>query len=207
MDVNPFKSYYTISNTTFLSPDNFNRSIDDIKFPSNLQSIIFGHNFNKPIDNVIFPPSLHSIAFKGSFNQPIHVLETLSLKFIEFGGCFNQSLKYLPNTIEYMTISPAFNTNTLLEIPYQINDICYIYSEFNFNSNSNSNTIDNLPNCITEIFVADAYRFTRKIMTNLPSSVKKIKLGHNSRMSAERLTKIPYGCTVFDEHDNIIKIE
>jgi len=44
-------------------------------------------------------------------------------------------------------------------------------------------------------------------ITNLPCSLKEIKIIIDEDTSIKRLLKIPYDCKILDINDNIIKIE
>ena len=55
--------FYNADNTILEFHDDYNQSLDQVKFPDALQSITFGEKFNQSLDQVKFPDSLQTIIF------------------------------------------------------------------------------------------------------------------------------------------------
>ena len=73
--------------------EHFNQPLDNVIWPQKLISLYFGFDFNQPLDNVNFPDSLLTLSLLGSFNQPIDNIKILdTIEVIELGHVFDQSL-------------------------------------------------------------------------------------------------------------------
>ena len=86
-----------LQNLTF--GDNFDQSLDNVRWPAGLQSLNFGQRFNQSLDYVTWPPGLQTLTFCdrsndcGEFNQSLdNVKWPESLQTLTFKTYFNQSL-------------------------------------------------------------------------------------------------------------------
>ena len=74
--------------------DEFDVSIDNVKFPSTTKYIKFGEFFNQSLSSVVFPEKLEILKFGFLFDQPIDKGSfkiPRGLKTLSFSGNFNQS--------------------------------------------------------------------------------------------------------------------
>jgi hypothetical protein len=116
------------------------------------------------------------------------------LKYLKFGLKFNQSIDLIPNSVSALHLNSNYNTeitvwsSSLKELGlFASNDI-----------------INNIPNCIEVLQIYfEYYDVYNKNIDNIPSSVKKIIIDSPSKIKF--ISKIPFGCTVVDIHNNIIK--
>src|SRR2546427_4543 len=70
--------------------------IDNLKLPSSLKSLIFGHYFNQKLDNLKLSPPLVSLTFGDHLNQPIDNLKLpSSLTSLTYGSYFKQPINNL----------------------------------------------------------------------------------------------------------------
>ena len=91
----------------------FNKSIDNIIWPSNLKYLRFGDKFNQKIDETKFPKKLEILIFGDYFNQTIdHENKSYlpnKLELLSFGRNFNQPIYYLPATLEILELDEKYD--------------------------------------------------------------------------------------------------
>ena len=201
-----------LKNLTF--GHNFNREIKENVLPKSLINLTFGYSFNKQIKENVLPDTLINLIFGNDFNKQINenVLPQ-SLETLVFGSCFMQEIKenILPKSLQELTFQYQFNQeikeNVLPESLHTIN------LGFSFNSKiilptslkiismySHCDFINNLPFHVEELYikmrdVGNGLDIKyNKIITNLPTTLKKIILNKKSFMHF--IKKIPFGCVV-----------
>ena len=158
-----------------------------INLPSNLESLKLGHYFNYPVANL--PDTVSNLTLGPNtikvYNYPLSLimltietknetknetnininLPTTIIQLV-LGYYFNQSLDYLPNSIESIVFSEDADE----------------YKLSNFNHN-----VDNLPNSIE--YIRFGNKFNQSI-NNLPDSIVNINFSDNSYFNRE-INKLP----------------
>lgn len=112
------ENYLNEDKTKLIFNFNYNEPLDDIIFPSTIQSIKFGDYFNQPIENVNWPLSLESIEFGKEFNQPIDKvkwppsIQNISIGY-NFQSSFNKSIENViwPESIKQITFYGDMGTS------------------------------------------------------------------------------------------------
>jgi len=98
---NLFREYNKIS-----FGDNFNRSIDDIIFPDNIEFLYFGASFNQRVDNL--PTKLRILSLGCSFNHELDNLP-LYLEELRILGNYDKCLDLLPRSLKKLTLGNKYN--------------------------------------------------------------------------------------------------
>ena len=57
--------------TSLTLTENFNETLEDVLWPIDVQTLIFGRNFNQSLDNVSLPSALQTLTFGWDFNQSL----------------------------------------------------------------------------------------------------------------------------------------
>jgi len=185
----------------------FNKNVDNL--PSNLTHLTFGYWFNQNVDKL--SPNLTYLTFGVDFNQKVDKLPQ-NLTHLTLDFCFNQNVDKLPPNLTHLTFGHCFNQN-VNNLPKKLTHLTF-GKEFNQNINnltfikclgfsSNSYIKNNIPDFITKIYIIfyENYK-NNEYITNLPPTIQEIKI--NNKNKIHYLKKIPYGCIVKDENDNII---
>jgi hypothetical protein len=87
-------------------PNKFDRSLEEVTWPSRLTHLTFGNIFNQPVDRL--PVFLTHLTFGYDFNQPVDRLP-VSLTHLTLGYSFNQSVDRLPASLTHLTFGWKFN--------------------------------------------------------------------------------------------------
>lgn len=167
------------------------------KLPKKLKEIHFGEKFNNSINKL--PDSIETIYFFdiSIFNCEISKYP-INLKKLVFGKSFNKPLNNLLNGLEYLEIGYKF-THDLHFIPKSVRELCILPT---------NPAIDNIPEHIETLIIKfciydSCYGITyNKFISNIPPTVKKIKINYKHKISF--ITKIPFGCIITDLNDNSI---
>lgn len=87
----------------------FNKKIK--KWPAKINEIIFGASYNKALLYEKLPITLKSLVFGYNYNEPFLWDEksSIKLKSLTFGGSFDQAIKKLPPSLEYLSFGNNFN--------------------------------------------------------------------------------------------------
>jgi hypothetical protein len=199
--------------------EKYNQEICPNILPNNLQYLQFGRDFNKQININVLPVKLSHLIFAGTYNYLItyntlpknlvhlafnfnkyeineYVLPD-TLTHLKLGYNYNYKIKkdVLPSNLVYLELGGIYS-HILKDIPVTLTTV-YICG-----SNENKIVIDNLPNTIVNLIF-----FNLEIeITNLPTSVKNIKLMCHSQLTLRYLNKIPFGCKIFDKLGKEIKL-
>jgi hypothetical protein len=140
-------------------------------------------HFNKEIKENVLPTSLIHLTFGYYFNQEIkeNVLPK-SLTHLNFDHYFNQEIKenVLPTNLTHLTFRGCFNKK--ISIPKSLIELLF---------SNNCPIKDNIPDFIENIVI---FFHNDEKITNLPSSIKRIKINNMSKI--ELIEKIPFGCIV-----------
>jgi hypothetical protein len=96
-----------------------NQIIDDIIFPEGLRAIYFSTYFNQSLDNVKFPDSVESLHFGFDFNQSLDNVKIMEkINTLHLGEMFNKSLSNIKfNNLKVICISNNYILDTLAFVP------------------------------------------------------------------------------------------
>lgn len=165
-------------------PSNYNMIQID-KIPQNIVKLFFSNTFNQSIDKLLNP--------NFGTNKP---RPQTKLTHLIFGNNFNNSVNYLPDSIEYLYFGTSFN-KSVDNLP---NSLIFISFGFNFNC-----SVNNLPNNLKHIefgvsfnctldnlkfgieTIKFKYGWCGKHIEKLPSSIKKIYINDKSNISQKYL--------------------
>ena len=168
---------YNESTKTLIIQPEFNNEL--VNLPKDVKIMIF--------ENKIYPNY-------SKFNQNVDKLPP-NLTHLTFGWDFNQNVDKLPSNLTHLTFGKEFNQN-INKLPSSINYL---------GLTSDSLVKNNIPIIITKInIIFSHYDEHNENITNLPPTIQEIKI--NNKDKIHYLKKIPYGCVVKDEDDNIIII-
>ena len=108
----------------------------------------------------------------------------MSLTHLTFYYRFNQEIKenILPNNLTHLTLGEEFNQK--ISVPKSLIELEFY---------SNCPIKDNIPDFIENITILFNKQNNHKI-TNLPISIKKIKISDMSKINL--IEKIPFGCII-----------
>ena len=96
----------------------FDKSLERVHWPRNLQSLTLGQQFNQPLQGVEFPASLQSLALGEMFDQPlVGVQFPMQLQQLTLGNTFNQSL----DALYLLQPHPKTRRETAHHIPQLVN--------------------------------------------------------------------------------------
>ncbi|AYV79881.1 MAG: hypothetical protein Gaeavirus1_18 [Gaeavirus sp.] len=137
--------------------------------------LVFDNSFDRLLDDAHFPDSLVRIKFGYSYDR--------SLDGVSF-----------PDNVCAIYFGTRFN-QSLDKVIFPKN-----LSKIRFGSEFNK-PIDNLP-CSIEKLV---FYTVNMNVTNLPFSVKLIKIIYVDDMTMEGLIRIPYGCRIVDSRNRVVK--
>ncbi|QGR54238.1 f-box and fnip repeat-containing protein [Moumouvirus maliensis] len=174
---------------------NFNQSINDC-IPEGVTHIIFGNKFNQNISGCI-PDSVTYLEFGKSFNKTIKDCLPKNLKYLKFGFNFNQNIdkcipniKYLefghnfnqninhcsitqkyglPPSLKYLIFRQEFNQNISRCIPHGVKVL-------KFGKKFNQKIKNQIPSSLEYLSICNPEGKVYNIISDLPSSVKKIHL-------------------------------
>jgi hypothetical protein len=175
----------SLTHLTFI--DYFNTEIKENVLPTSLTHLIFSSVFNKEIKENVLPSSLTHLIFGLMFNKEIkeNILPS-SLTHLTFCYCYNQEIKenVLPTSLTHLILGEKFNQK--ISIPKLLIELGFY---------SNSSIKDNIPDFVENIIVYfDPIDKYNKKITNLPTSIKKIKVNNMSKINL--IEKIPFGCVI-----------
>jgi hypothetical protein len=165
----------------------FDEEIQENVLPISLTHLIFSYCYNKEIKENILPKSLTHLTFGFSYKKEIkeNILPK-SLTHLIFGFEFNKEIKenILPSSLTHLILGGAFNQK--ISIPKSLIELGFF---------GNSSIKDNIPDFVENIIVYfySNDKYNKKI-TNLPTSIKKIKLKNMSNIHL--IEKIPFGCII-----------
>ncbi len=191
--------------------------------PEDTEVLEFGSNFNKPINNVKFPPNLREIYFGYGFNMSLkEVTFPDSLQKIKFSGFFNQELDFaLPKFLKSILICDNYFYKSLEEYIFPISLDNYKRENlFNREINRDFSQLEELKlglyyeKPLTNLILGDTKLYltwpSETVLNSLPNNLKYLHITNlehpvNLPPSLENLTiinnrygklKIPYGCSV-----------
>ncbi|CAM9570099.1 unnamed protein product, partial [Scytosiphon promiscuus] len=73
--------------------DNFDGTLDKVRWPALLRRISFGKRFNQPIESVSWPRGLQALEFGYAFHRPIEAAAfPPGLRLLRFSVTFNQDV-------------------------------------------------------------------------------------------------------------------
>ncbi|AYV80183.1 MAG: hypothetical protein Gaeavirus14_13 [Gaeavirus sp.] len=193
-----------------------NYSVIDFKFPPHLKKLYFGTNFRHSIIGVTFPTELKILEL-GYINTlvgvtlPEHITEIITiipevLKTIHEVSSFPPSL----TTIFISYIDLTFKV--IIPSNFTFIKICSVSSMDNLifpktlrklEIQSCPELLNNIPNSVEELIIISE----KSNVTNLPISLKKLiikKMEYNDIL--KQFKKIPYGCVVTNDKNEIILI-
>ena len=173
--------------------DNLPEGLRVLKFPSNYSMIqidkipqgivklFFSNTFNKSVDKLLNPnfgtnkpkpqTKLTHLVFGSNFNNTVNYLPD-SIQYLYFGPAFNKSVNNLPNSLIFISFGSEFNCS-VDNLP---NNLKHIEFGFDFNC-----TLDNLKFGIKTIKFKNGH--CKKYINKLPSSVEKIYVNDESNIS------------------------
>ena len=79
-----------------------------MRLPGNLKTLNFGDNFNQSLQGVRWPSNLQALHFGKMFNQPLHAPLPGHLRSLRFGFAFDQRLDEVPQTLEILVLGTSF---------------------------------------------------------------------------------------------------
>lgn len=88
------------------------KQMEEVIWPSSLQSLSYGHTFNQRLHGVTWPISLQSISFGNDFNQSLQgVTWPSSLRCLSFADGLNQTLEGVtwPSSLQRLSLSSRFS--------------------------------------------------------------------------------------------------
>jgi hypothetical protein len=197
--------------------DKYNQELYIDIFPLGLKFLQFGREFNKQININVLPENLTHLIFTGTYNYLItHNTIPKKLLYLVFNYNKYEINEYiLPDTLTHLKLGYNYNfefkKNVLPKNLFYL-ELGGIYSYILVNVPETLNTlyicgsienklvIDNLPNIENLIF----YNLQIEL-TNLPITIKKIKLICYTINTYKFLQKIPFGCKIVDKNDKEIK--
>ena len=120
-----------------------------------------------------------------------------TLTHLKLGYNYNYEIKkdVLPENIVYLELGGVYS-HILKEIPQSLTTLFICGSE------ENEILINNLPNTIKHLIFYNLQIHIR----NLPIPIKNIKLICYSELTHKYLTKIPFGCKIYDKYNKEIII-
>jgi hypothetical protein len=107
----------------------FNQILTHVKWPTMLDTIIFGRKFNQSMNDIILP-NLCTLTFGYQFDQPIDNMKCPRLQNLTFGYCYNIILNVKTlNSLHTLILGNKFNT-FISELPESLLVLTFGY---NFN--------------------------------------------------------------------------
>ncbi|AYV79951.1 MAG: hypothetical protein Gaeavirus3_5 [Gaeavirus sp.] len=182
------RGFYNTDKTIMTFPTHFDSPLDNIIFPLQLKSIIFGNRFNKPINKISTLYNLESITigryFKQTFDDVMHLSKLRTIHYKYNTIC---ETRYVAGMCRiFCSGSQIFDTNfKIIKFPKSVRHIIF--------DGSLHASIDNLPNHIEEL----SFQHIRNNISNLPASITRINM-LNKDTESNKITKVPYGCVFYD---------
>jgi len=174
----------------------FNQSLDDVRWPNGLKTLILSDNWDQPVDHLKLPDSLTEIYFGylSSVNNPISALHfPTNLTKLQTWGGFNASVEMNQINLQHTKLTSLIITaqeQALLPLlPNTLRQLCFSYD---FNQSINE---WQLPSSITQLDLGSRFDQSLDNVT-LPASLVTLKLRHPFKHPVEGI-KLPRGLHTF----------
>ena len=148
----------------------FNRPVSAQTFPPYLEVLTFGIMFSHPIENYI-PKTVKHLDLGGKFNESIKHLP--DLEYLSLGFEFDRPIKdYIPKTVKMLKFGRKFDQSIKGSIP---SGVTYL----SFDQRFDQSIEDSIPSAVT--YLSFGGRFNQPIKGHIPVSVKILYLGCGNR--------------------------
>ncbi|CAK9062469.1 unnamed protein product [Durusdinium trenchii] len=167
-------------------PDFFNQSLQEVEFPTHLESLLFGYSFNQPLAKVKLPRGLRRLSFGAFFNTSLEGVEFPDLQSMTFGYYFDQSLEkvQLPSTLQSLVLGLDYN-QSLENVNFPTSLELLTFGNFYRQSLKNVHFPPNLQSMTFGRFFQDC-----TTGADLPKTLRTLNLIHTFNCSLE-VVKLP----------------
>lgn len=191
------------NNLVYLKMSNlYKHKFDENTFPPNLIYLELPFCYGYTINGNILPNSIKYLHLPGQRINIIPQPLPLNLTHLYLGQNGNYNLKniILPPTLYLISFNGG--TNCDLKHSFYPKTLKVMKFKSNTKGQNNDKILSNIPLTV-EILIFD---YLLGIITNLPSTIKKIKISFNYSKNEiiKCIPKIPFGCIIVDSNDKVI---